>query len=136
MHEYTVELRVSGAELVPAHVTQALGLEPCTIREAGKPKSKSRVWKESVWGYNGFPEGPAKHWASLEDGLTFVLDRVEPLRSQIEGFKQSCDIFWWCGHFQSSFDGGPLLSAGLLRRLGDFGADLYIDNYLAESPTE
>ena len=137
MHEYTVELRISGAELVPANVTQALGLEPCSVREVGEPKSKSRVWDEALWGYNGFPEGTPKHWASLEDGLTFILDRLEPLRSQIDGFKQDCDVFWWCGHFQSSFDGGPILSAGLLRRLADFGVDLYIDNhFFEESPTE
>jgi len=44
-------------------------------------------------------------------------------------YKQRYSVEFWCGHFQSSFDGGPRLSAQLMRRLSDFGVDLYIDNY-------
>lgn len=133
MHEYTVEFRISGAELVPATVTLALGLEPSSVREVGERRSERTVWDEALWGYNGYPSGTPKDWASLEDGLAFLLDRLEPLRSEIDNYKQKYDIVWWCGHFQSSFDGGPTLSAKLMRRLADFGVDLYIDNYFAES---
>ena len=129
MHEYTVELRISGADLVPATITRALGLEPTTIREVGERKAEGRVWNEALWGYNGYPSGTPSYWTSLEDGLTFLLDRLEPLRSQIDNYKQDHEVVWWCGHFQSSFDGGPTLSAQLMRRLADFGVDLYIDNY-------
>jgi len=58
---------------------------------------------------------------------------LEPLRSEIDNYKQKYDAVWWCGHFQSSFDGGPMLTAELMGRLADFGVDLYIDNYFAES---
>lgn len=133
MHEYTVELRISGSELVPATITQALGLEPSTIREVGERRSERRVWNKALWGYNGFPSDTPSYWASLEEGLTFLLDRLEPLQSQIDNYKQNHDVVFWCGHFQSSFDGGPTLSARLMRRLADFGVDLYIDNYFADS---
>jgi hypothetical protein len=133
MHEYTVELRISGAALVPATITEALGLEPCSIREMGERKADGKVWDQALWGYNGFPSDTPNYWASLEDGLTFLLQRLEPLRTQIVSYKQNYDIVFWCGHFQSSFDGGPTLSAQLMGRLADFGVDLYIDNYFAES---
>ncbi len=133
MHEYTVEFRLSGAELVPATITQALGLEPSLVRQVGERRGGGKVWDNALWGYNGFPDGTPKSWASLEDGLTLLLDRLEPLRSEIEKYKQKYDAIWWCGHFQSSFDGGPTLSARLLRRLGDFGVELYIDNHFVDS---
>ena len=130
MHEYTVEFRISSAELVPATVTETLGLEPSLVRQVGEKRSERTVWEQALWAYDGFP--PDRYWTSLEDGLIFLLDRLEPLQSQIDNYKQSYDLIFWCGHFQSSFDGGPTLSAGLLRRLGAFGVDVYIDNYLTE----
>jgi hypothetical protein len=133
MHEYTVELRISGAELVPATMTRALGLEPSLVRQVGERRGEGKVWDQAVWGYNGFPADTPKSWASLEDGLTFLLDRLERLRSEIDKHKQKYDAVWWCGHFQSSFDGGPTLSAKLMRRLADFGVDLYIDNHFVDS---
>ena len=132
MHEYTVELRICGAGFVPAAITQALGLEPSSVREAGERKSEGKVFDEAVWSYNGFPSDTQKSWPSLEDGLTFLLDKLEPFRAQIDSYKQNYCVVFWCGHFQSSFDGGPALSAKLMRRLGDFGVDLYIDNYFAD----
>lgn len=133
MHEYTVELRIHGADLVPATITQALRLDPITVREVGERRAEGRVWDQAVWSYNGFPMDTPHHWESLEDGLTFLLDRLESLRSQIDEYKHIYDIVFWCGHFQSSFDGGPTLSTQLMRRLADFGVDLFIDNYFAES---
>jgi Domain of unknown function (DUF4279) len=133
MHEYMVELRISGAELVPATITQALGLEPSHEWQVGEPRGAGKVWDQAVWGYNGFPDDTPKSWASLEDGLTFVLDRLEPLRSEIDKYIRKFDAVWWCGHFQSSFDGGPTLSAKLIRRMADFGVDLYIDNHFVDS---
>ena len=133
MHEYMVEFRISGAELVPATITQALGLEPSLVRQVGERRGEGKVWDKALWGYNGFPGDTPKSWASLEDGLRFVLDRLEPLRSEIDKYKQEYDAVWWCGHFQSSFDGGPTLSAKLMRRLADFGVELYIDNHFVDS---
>jgi Domain of unknown function (DUF4279) len=88
---------------------------------------------KALWAYSGFAEGHSKYWSFLEDGLKFILDRMEPFQIQIDDYKRKYELVWWCGHFQSSFDGGPTLSAQLMRRLADFGVDLYIDNYFGES---
>jgi len=55
-----------------------------------------------------------------------------PQREKIAKYSATSDLIWWCGHFQSSLDGGPTLSAELLRDLGGFGVELYIDNYLSQ----
>lgn len=132
MHEYTVELRISGAELVPTTISETLGLEPSSLRQVGERRSEKRVWDEALWGYSGFPSGTLKTWSSLEEGLNFILDKLGPFCFQIDTYKQKYDVVWWCGHFQSSFNGGPVLSAKLLRKLADFGVDLYIDDHFVD----
>ena len=80
-----------------------------------------------MWAYNGPPDSPTR-WSSLEEGLQYVLEQLWPHRDKL-AFYRSMEPTWWCGHFQSSFDGGPTLSPKLLRQLGEFGAELYIDDY-------
>ena len=55
MHEYTVELRISGVELIPSAITADLRLEPSSLRDAGERRGEGRVWEKALWGYNGFP---------------------------------------------------------------------------------
>lgn len=84
-----------------------------------------------MWAYDG-GEG-SQEWESLEDGITFILDKLWAHRDTISKYRANAELIWWCGNFQSSFDGGPRLSPELLGRLGEFGAVLYIDNYFSSS---
>ncbi len=127
-HEYTVEFRIFSKILDPAEITRELALQPCQIRVEGALAAGGRV-QDGMWAYDG---GEGRHyWESLEDGLDFVLDKLWPLRETIAKYNMNGKLVWWCGNFQASFDGGPTLSAAILRRLGEFGAELFIDNYLA-----
>jgi|SRR5882672_749535 len=130
-HEYTVELRISGVNLTPSELSDDLGLRPSTVREVGDAVG-SRRFMQAVWGYNGSESDEPPIWGSLEEGLAFVLANLAPVRPNLEKYKSRFDMVWWCGHFQSSFDGGPTLSAALLTELGEFGVPLFIDNYLSE----
>lgn len=86
-----------------------------------------------MWSYNGFPECVgSRPWKCLEEGLSFVLEKLWPLRAKIEAYKQEYELVLWCGHFQSSANGGPTLSSAILKKLGDFGVELFIDNYFQE----
>jgi hypothetical protein len=126
-HEYTVEFRIYSNTLAPHEITLDLGLEPCRMRTENSPGP--RGWNQcGMWAYDGGGENRSS-WDSLEEGLTHVLDKLWAHRDAIAGYKRSAELVWWCGHFQYSFDGGPRLSPSLLRRLGEFGAELYIDNY-------
>jgi len=128
-HDYTVEFRIYSKTLDPAAITRELGLQPCQIGIEGAPGLGNRP-QQGMWAYDG-GEGRAT-WESLADGLTLVLDKLWPHREAIAKYKTGGKLVWWCGNFQSSFDGGPTLSAALLGRLGEFGAELFIDNYLAQ----
>jgi len=128
-HEYTVEFRIWGETLDADQVTRDLGLQPCQTRLAGGSHFKGRV-DRGMWAYSGPPEAPTE-WPSLEEGLIFVLDNLWSHRHKFAKYAATTRLGWWCGHFQSSFDGGPTLSPSLLKRLAEFGAELYIDNYFS-----
>ena len=116
-HRYTVELRLYGANLNPDLVTRETGLQPCQTRTAGS-RLGSQVRSESMWGFDG---GDPPDWESLEEGLSFVLDKVAEAQPLWECYRRDYEVIWWCGHFQQALDGGPQLSARLLARSSAFG---------------
>jgi hypothetical protein len=131
-HEYTVEFRIAGAALDLEYVSAALELSPSYICVAGERRGRL-VYKESMWGFNGYgPEKEDALWGDLEAGLRFVLDRLEPKAHVLDRLRIQSRQFWWCGHFQSAFSGGPTLSPALMLRLGQFGAPLVIDSYFSD----
>lgn len=131
-HDYTVELRFSGDTLDPLEISRHLGLQPSTLGAGLSARSKGKAWTP-MWGYNGHDLiGFQPEWPSLERGLRFLLVRLTPLRGALVKLSTEFKGIWWCGHFQSSFDGGPTLSPSLLRDLASFEIPLYLDNYLSE----
>jgi hypothetical protein len=136
VHTYSVQFRISGARLDPHEITRQMGLEPNQIRIAGERRSKTQVWQESLWSYDGgaASAGSANEWTSLEEGLLYVLDKLSAKKELIQKYAESYEVVWWCGHFQSGFDGGPTLSTSLLKLLAGFDVSLFIDNYFRNDP--
>lgn len=112
----------------PDSVTAETGLHPCDVRRA-EIGARGEILHQARWAYNGGGESGAYDWDTLDEGLMFVLERVSGAADVFKKYGSTQLVTWWCGHFQSSFDGGPTLSPRLLARLGDFGAHLFIDNY-------
>jgi hypothetical protein len=131
MDTYTVELRVESEHLLPDQVSIDLGLEPSFVRRAGERRSGTSVFSKSVWAFGG--ARPAKEWNSIEDGLHHLLDVLTPKRTQLEPYFQQCSVYWWCGKFQSSFDGTLTLSPATLSALAKFGAPLTLASYFSEA---
>ena len=130
-HTYTVEVRFYGDDLNPSEISRQMGLEPSGSLTRLAASSSSRA-RRPFWAYNGQGEqGFLSEWQSLEDGLAFLARRLAPLRSTVVDLSQTFDGIWWCGHFQSSFDGGPTLSSKVLAEIAGFGLPLFIDNYFA-----
>ena len=128
-HTYTVEFRIYSSNIDPSEITKELGLQPCQTRMANT--TAVRKSSKNMWAYDG-GEG-SQEWDSLEEGITCVLDKLWIHRGTIGKYKPDADLVWWCGNFQSSFDGGPRLSPELLKRLGEFGASLFIDCYFSSN---
>ena len=128
MHRYTVELRIMGPNIDPDEVTRTLGISPSQVRKKGMRKSEVSTWPVSMWALEIVPDGQ-KDWSSLEDGLTSLLSRISPLQAHIQNYMAAYDVCIWCGHFTSSFDGGPTLSPSILKLLGDTGVQLILDTY-------
>jgi len=123
---YTVELRISGKEFLPSELTQVLEIQPTHVRHVGERRSVSSTFDQAVWSYAGMA---GDEWASLEEGLASLMQELLPKRELISTYAKRFDACWWCGHFQSSFGGGPLLSPDTLRDLADFGIPLALSSY-------
>lgn len=128
MHRYTVELRVSGLNLDPDEVTKTLGLSPSQVRRKGERRGENFSCTTNIWAFEVLPPDGCD-WPSLEEALSAMLAAVGPIRSKLQSYSPTNDICLWCGHFTSSFDGGPTLSPALLKSLADFGIELFLDTY-------
>ena len=126
-HTYSAEFRLYGELLDPLEVSSIIGLQATTWSNGELIGKRQRL---PFWGYNGCddPQFQAE-WQSLEDALALVSRRLKPYRSIIADLSGRFHGIWWCGHFQSSFDGGPTLSPRVLADVASFGCPLYIDNY-------
>jgi hypothetical protein len=125
-HGYTVEFRIFGLEATL--ITRDLGLQPCQTWAEGVERIRGKI-DPNMWAYNG-TEDREVLWDSLEEGFDFVLNKLWPHRDAIAKYTEmGARLIWWCGHFYSSFGGGPSLSPMLLKKLGEFGAEVFIDNY-------
>jgi hypothetical protein len=134
MHKYTVEFRIYSPDLDPSLVTTTLGLEPSLVRTTAE-LSQHPKFRHALWAYNGEESGRVREWQSLEEGFRFLLKMLSPVKGRLVAFQKHNFVFW-CGHFQSSFDGGPTLSPELLRELADFGVPVFIDNYFEQRNQE
>lgn len=133
MHYYTVEFVIytDKDEFDIDSISNTLGITPSNFKIKGEPISdtNSKVHSESMWGYSVSPESGHEDWESLEDGLKALLNIFLPLENKIRHYLTRYQVVIWCGHFSSSFDGGPTLSADVLRQLGKLGAELFLDTY-------
>jgi len=128
-HTYTVELRFTGDQLDPSEISSQLNLQSNNSLNQSQIQASKRK-RQPYWGYDGEGEmGYQTEWSSLENGLTFLLNCLNSRKTEIIALARQFDGFWWCGHFQTSFDGGPTLSPGLLTEIGSYELPLIIDNY-------
>jgi len=128
MHTYTVSLRIEAPGLDVTRVTKELGLTPTQTRTVGERRSATTVWDKALWELEVFPVGRSD-WDSLEKGLAALLQIFVAHTGLLHGYAKNHDVYIWCGHFSSSFAGGPHLSAEILKGLGDFGAPLRLETY-------
>lgn len=123
-HLYTVDFVLSGDNLIASEISKRLNLQ------ANDLFRNSSVRSGSVWVYNGYAvPGFESEWESLEVGLRFLVNSLIFKKAELKLLGTHYEGVWWCGHFQSSFNGGPTLSADLLTELATFGFPLSIDNY-------
>jgi Domain of unknown function (DUF4279) len=134
-HEYAVELRFTGENLVPSDVSARLGLLPTNyyVRGMDYPNTKNRL---PFWGYDAQSDRDNyRGWQSLEEGFEFVCRELRSKKAEIITLSREFKGLWWCGHFQSSFDGGPTLSPSFLAEIASYGLPIFIDNhFVSDTP--
>jgi hypothetical protein len=143
MHSYTVSLRIESAKLDTTRVTEELGMTPTQTRCAGQYRSPSSVFEEALWEFDVAPEQPDvapenwphwPQWKSLEKAFEKLLSFFAPRARRIQSYRLDHNVYIWLGHFSSSFDGGPRLSPEILKALGEFGVQVWVDVHFIEDP--
>lgn len=130
-HIYTVELRFSGDQLDPSDVSARLKVPASNTSDRPMVELAGRR-RRPFWSYNGIDQaGFQADWESLDVGLKFLLGCLSDRKEEINWLAKQFNGRWWCGHFQSSFDGGPTLSPELLTEISAYGLPLTIDNYFS-----
>lgn len=130
MDKYTVEFRIEGLDLIPTEVTKILELSPCYIRDIHTRINKKDTL--SLWAYDGMyfeEDSPSYEWDKLEEGLLFLLNKLELKSNIISTDLNSYKRYFWCGHFQEGLKGGSKFSLELLKKLSDFNTEIIINNY-------
>jgi hypothetical protein len=114
-----------------SEISEQLGVKPSYSTSCGGVKKIGAAEREE-WIYDGSErDGYREEWNSLDDALIFILSSVENFRDRLSQVLDEAEGIWWCGHFQSSFDGGPQLLPLTLRRLGEYNLPLFIDTYFS-----
>jgi hypothetical protein len=87
-----------------------------------------------MWEYEVRPGEGKVVWDSLEDGLQTLISVFGSRERELRNYQQRYKVFLWCGHFSSSFCGGPTLSPQILSALANFGVELILDTYASDGP--
>lgn len=134
MDTYTVEFRIEGTLLIPSEITNILELTPCQTEDIGDNINSKRK-NNALWSYDGISSEKnfvEQEWKTLEEGLLYILEKLQPKIDIIQTELNIYKRYLWCGHFQESFSGGPKFSPKLLKKLSDFETELIISNYRSE----
>jgi hypothetical protein len=141
MHSYTVSLRIESATLDVKRVTEELGIAPTQTRAAGQYRSTTSVFEKALWEFDIVPEehdvAPENRpdwpqWESLEAAFKKLLSIFSKHATVLRKYGEHHQIYLWVGHFSSSFDGGPRLSAEILKALGDLGVPIWVDTHFLD----
>jgi len=131
-HTYTASLRFYGLPHRVHGLSEELGLPGHVLPYRVGKRAPSSPTPILTWDYSIEPSAPDCNWESLQEPLEALVSVSLPVRDRIVLAAQSLEGIWWCGHFQSSFDGGPHLTASLLERLSSFKLPLFLDCYHCE----
>ena len=141
MHSYTLSLRIESPTLDTSRVTKELGITPTQTRAVGQYRGPSSLWTEALWEFDVGPVRPGlaaerkpgwPGWDSLEKAFEKLLGIFSPHAGLIQSYRQHHEVYFWVGHFSSSFDGGPRLSPEILKALGDFGVPVWVDTHFVD----
>ena len=141
MHSYTVSLRIESPTLDVSSVTEDLGVAPTQTRAAGQYRSPTSVFEKALWEFDMVPEEldvalenrpQWPQWESLEAAFKKLLGIFSNHASILRKYGEHHQVYSWVGHFSSSFDGGPHLSAEILKALGNFGVPVWMDTHFID----
>ncbi len=137
MTGYTVDLTISCDSIEEQAISRQLGIEATRFFKKGEPRAPgaASLRAHSTWVLEVLPP-LRKEWPSLEEGLNFIMDKLEPARDALHHIADKSDTAIVCGCFYSSLGAGSTLSPNVIRRLAELGLSIRIQNYWGGYPEE
>ena len=133
---YTIEFRIYGKFLDLAQTSKLLGLVPTTTQTMHEHAYSDKRFEECMWGFGQKDGAGIKEWSLLDTGISSLLDKLLPLKKEIEMLQRDNETVLWCGHFHEDFGSGPILSPKLLARIVGFGLGINISTYFSGNTKE
>lgn len=131
-HRYTVQLRIWKGGQSAESISKAIGLN-ASYELVRRKSSKLSDGNHDYWIYDGRGiVGYQEEWGCLDAGLNFLLTNLDGVKEHVKRVALDGEGTWWCGHFQSSFDGGPIVNASTFKRLAQYEFPVFIDNYFGK----
>lgn len=123
-------LRLYHDSLAPDEITQLLGITPTDSHRRGEVHGpRAQAWKQTHWSLTSQDQPIPR---DLEPHIAWVLDKVEPVRTQLMMLIESgveADMFCFLSCYGM---GGPSLSPQLMGRLAALQLPLGLDIYGAD----
>ena len=134
---YSVELRIEGQNLIPEQISNALGVQPCLVKEAGWRQLADGLAAPALWSFDGsnLLHHPMQEWADLEQGVQHVADSLIPHIEVLRSYQTQWKVYWWCGQFIPRHHrtmASTALSPEILRMLAIFNIPFYLEAYLID----
>ena len=121
--------RLAGDALNPMAVTDRLRISPTLSHAKGdsfSTRTRTGTRRTGVWSLSSRDQVTS---TSLEKHLTFLLDKIGPLREEVRGLceEQKLQADFYCLWLLATLSGGPEFSPEVLNRISQFGAYLSIE---------
>ena len=118
---------IYGKKLDPSHVTKVLGVSPTRQQKTGDDLSKGKVIRNAKTSGWFLTSQDAISSCDLRAHINYLIDNITEKYQGLGSIKEIEQIMLMCFWESASGNGGPILDATIMNRLGKMEIDLHFD---------
>lgn len=122
---------VHSTATVPEDISEALGLDPTSVRRSGDVLRSGRPVEHHTWSLDVHCHDNDEDDRTGTRPLRELLDLCGPAEGKIEILPDDCEARIWWSAYSDSVQGGFVLPIEISRRIVALGVDVYATVYLS-----